>query len=454
MHRIPHRLVDFPSDRHLEWVRSPAKYKAFLGGNRSGKTETAAIEVVWSILGDHPFRQITTPQHWRVHVPSYPQLEAVVKEKFHKYIPREALYGGAWDKGWNDKYHILRLKNGSKVTFSTHKSDLLAMEGASLHGVWIDEECSYEQYKSLLFRLLDTDGRMLVTATPITGVTWIYDEFVVPFERGDPNYFVSFISSYENKYLSPDVIADLEAKITDEERDIRLYGRIKNLTRRVFVVDSENISEFPTPPSTAEWFIGFDWGFEHPSALVLGCKYQNVVYVVDEWEKRRVPLSACGMQIENWLHEYGIPKSRCIIVYDSSLNRKDVNGVLEIAPLRQFGFRTVPSTKSHFHSIERVNEYLREGRVMIHVRCKRLIEATQRFYVRNSKISEDDPNKDICDAFRYMVYYALGRQEEAYGWEEEEDDVVIPSAKERIMVRILYDRRNEPDGLTSYYRRR
>ena len=452
-----HLLVDFPSEKHLEWVKSPAKYKVLLGGNRSGKTETASIEVVWSVLGEHPFNpSLKPPQHWRIHVPSYVQLETVVKEKLYKYIPADALYGGSWERGWNEKYHIIRFKNGSKISFSTHKTDLLNMEGTSLNGVWIDEECPYEQYKSLLFRLIDTDGRLFITATPLSGVTWIYDNLVKPFENGDANYFVTYISTYDNKYLSPDVVADLEKRISEEEREIRLYGKIKNISRRVYTLSESNIMDFPFPPTNAEWFVGLDWGFEHSSALVFGCRLYDTLYVVDEWEKKRIPLTGCGIQIENWLAEHAIPLSRCRVIYDSSLNRVDTNGKAEITALRQFRLRLVPSTKAHALSIEAVNESLREGRIVIHPRCKRLIDAMEHFYFRGGRIDDADPHKDICDAFRYMAYFALNRPEETI--EEEEEEEGYPSAKEKILEKLAYERYNKMrkkygGEYTSYYRR-
>lgn len=448
----PYLLVDFPSEKHLEFVKQPHPFKAFLGGNRSGKTETVAIEVLWHLLGEHPFIETPKPPvRWRIHVPEYQHVVKVIEEKFKKYLPPTALYGGSWETAFNKRMYVLRFANGSTVDFTTHRKSDRGLEGASLHGVWIDEECSFNHYRALVYRLIDQRGRLIVSATPIHGISWIYDEIVKPFEEGNPNYYVQYVSTYDNKYLSPEAISIIEEKATEEEKDIRLYGKIKNVSRRVFSGFDyhQHVEDFPFPPVGSLFVVGLDWGFFHKSALVFIAKYDDYYLVVDEYTISKVPLYRLGEEMENWASYHGVHKRNIRVVYDAALNKPLPNGTREVDLLKPYAFRMIPSHKNMALGVSTINQAFLDGRIVIHPRCKSLIEALQRFYFNpNGKVNENDPHKDVVDAFRYGMYYAITQN--TYEPEDEEEPIDYISSAQEKLRNIILSRRSST-GRQSIY---
>jgi len=441
--RKPYLFVVPPNDKILEFWKSPAKNKVLLGGNRSGKTENCAIEVIWHLLGEHPFLEVPEPPvRWRIHLVNFAKLKEVIEEKFAKYLPESLLWGGSWRTAYNQRFNILRLKNGSTVSFTTHRHTIRELEGASLHGVWIDEECPEEQYRAMRFRLLDTNGKILVSATPLDGITWLYE--LVERSAYDPNYFVQQVSVYENRYIDKSVIEDIEKVVTPEERDIRLYGKILNRSRRVYsgFDESKHVVGITTmPPSNALWAVGLDWGWRHNSALVYACKLDDIIYVVDEFVMKGVPLGGLGEEIVSWCMDAGIPPSRMRVIYDAQLKAVDTNGQPMINVVNaHHPLRLLPSTKRE-ESVATVNDLLQKGKVYISENCHHLIEGLKHFYYRNSiKSMTEDEHKDVCDAFRYVVYY-LRMIEDVDEEEEDESAFGAPSGVTRIMDAILERRK-------------
>jgi len=449
----PYLFVIPPNEKILEFWKSPAKYKVLLGGNRSGKTENCAIEVIWHLLGEHPFIRVPEPPvRWRIHLVNFTKVKEVIQEKFAKYLPASCLWGNSWRTAYNQRHNYLRLKNGSTITFTTQRHSIRELEGASLHGIWIDEECPEEQFRAMRFRLLDTDGKILVSATPLDGITWLYE--LVERSKEDPNYFVQQVSVYENKYIDKDVLANLEKVVTEQEKDVRLYGKMLNQSRRVFSGFDEMrhiVDINATPPANVLWAVGLDWGWRHNSALVYACKLDDVVYVVDEFVIKGLPLAGLGDEIFSWCMDAGIPPSKMRVVYDAQLKAVDTNGQPMIKVVSTaHPFRLIPSTKRE-DSVAVINDMFRNGKIYVSSNCQRLIDGLKHFYYRNSmKAMVDDENKDICDAFRYVAYYLRMIDYDEY--EEENDDFFgAPSGVTKIMDAIL-EKRNANKG-NPYLRR-
>jgi len=368
-------------------------------------------------------------------------------------LPTSCLWGNTWRSAYNQRYNYLRLKNGSIVTFTTQRHSIRELEGASLHGVWIDEECPEDQFRAMRFRLLDTNGKMLVSATPLDGITWLYE--LLERSKEDPNYFVQQVSVYENKYIDKDVVADLEKVVTEQEKDIRLYGKMLNQSRRVYSGFDEtrhivDITAFP-PPNVL-WAVGLDWGWRHNSALVYACKLDDVIYVLDEFVMKGVPLGGLGEEIVSWCLDAGIPPTRMRVIYDAQLKAVDTNGQPMIRVVNATNpLRLIPSTKRE-DSIAVINELFRRDRIYISQQCTRLIEALKHFYYRNSvKSMTEDEHKDVCDAFRYVVYYLRMIDFDDFG-DEENDFIGSPSGITKIMDAIL-ERRTGNKG-NPYLRKR
>ena len=111
-------------------------------------------------------------------------LAKVMLPKVRSLVPKHALYKGEFQKAYNDRERLLRFADGSTWDFLTHDMDLLAFEGADLDRISFDEEMPGEggkqRFEACVGRLLDRDGDMRWTLTPIQGIGWLFNELSDP----------------------------------------------------------------------------------------------------------------------------------------------------------------------------------------------------------------------------------------------------------------------------------
>ena len=176
-----------------------------MGGNRSGKTEWAAREcikvmyekpgaIVWSFTTTAPVSiETSQPRIW-------------------KYIPPEwknARKGQVTNITYSVKGGFTEQRlvapNSSQLVFRNYAQDLSTIEGGSVDFAHCDELCPLEVLETLRFRLVDRNGKLAVTFTPIQGwsptvaeylngarTTLDADAELLPIKDGNGN-----VSSYE-----------------------------------------------------------------------------------------------------------------------------------------------------------------------------------------------------------------------------------------------------------------
>jgi len=431
-----HRVIGVPNAKVLEFWRSGAKVKALFGGNRAGKTESATIEVAWYLLADHPFRELKAPTRVRYLIPDYSMIEGVVKPKLLRYLSPAHLYGGSWEKAYNKRFHQLRLQNGSLLDFKTHLTPLLGLEGVSLHLVVIDEECDYEAYKSLLVRTMDTDGQVVITATPLKGLTWMWTEIK---EKADGNLiFVAHLTTEENRFIGEESVQKVEALIDDPAR-----FRGEFFDQRVFPYCTEALL-IDEPIAGGTYYVGFDFGVNCPAVVVVvRLTDDGRVIVEDHKEWRNTGLSEVLDEAIVWLREQGFTNAGDlpIFIYDSALNGRDTTGYPPAWKFGEKGIASLPSTKKVAESIGVLNSLMRAHRLLFY---DRTLHRTMRGMAY--KHGKELPKKgdDAVDALRYAVYhlYSTGllrlnddASMSATETEPEEEDV-FPSASAIVAERI------------------
>lgn len=393
-----HRVIWVANDT-MDFWRSQAKVKALFGGNRSGKTEAVVIEVCWWLMGEHPFRVIPPPPLFvRWVLPEYALVSMTLKEKFMRYLDPKALVGNSWEKAFDERFHQLRFKNGSLLEFKSYKVGALNLEGVALHLVVIDEECPYEVFKTLVMRTVDHDAPILISATPLKGLTWLWSEIR---ERGvkDPNtefIYYNEIEMENNQALPKHSVEKVKQLISDVRR---LKGEFWD--RRVYPAFEESLI---TPvPEDGVYYAGFDWGYQHEAAFVVVKVSQGKVWVVDHLTLQYMSIDACMKEFRDWCKRRGYHIE--LLVYDSQLNAPDTNGEVPSHKVMRY-FNALPATKKQEHSISIVNELMRQGILRFAPYTKEngfTTEIRKYCYKDNKKLP--DKGDDLLDAFRYIVYW-------------------------------------------------
>lgn len=173
---------------------SPHRERLFLAANRTGKTTAAAYEITLHCTGQYPL-------WWRGRRFSEPVLCWVCNDR-HKNtrdINQLELFGRFEDPGTGmipadliDSYttksqppkslDTLTVKHisgrNSLILFKAYEQGWEAFTGAACHVVWCDEEPPEDVYAECLMRVLTTNGSVMLTFTPLQGMTPLVKGFI------------------------------------------------------------------------------------------------------------------------------------------------------------------------------------------------------------------------------------------------------------------------------------
>jgi Bacteriophage terminase large (ATPase) subunit and inactivated derivatives len=161
--------------------------RLFMAANRIGKSVAGAFELACHLTGEYPSwwagRVFDGPiDAWAcgkdaraVRDTAQKELLGAIGEWGTGMIPAHRL-GKFWAlQGTPQAVDIIKIKhkNGgwSQLGFKNYQQDIGSFMGTSRHVVWLDEECPLDIYNECNIRTATTDGIMMVTFTPLEGLT-------------------------------------------------------------------------------------------------------------------------------------------------------------------------------------------------------------------------------------------------------------------------------------------
>jgi phage terminase large subunit-like protein len=269
---VPHTKQEI-----FHYSRAPAK--CFYGGNRSGKTTAGILDdliqtVDDSVVPDHlkPYKWGRPPFYCRIVTPDFTStMEGVVFQKLRDWTPRGQLIGDSWDRAYEKQHRRLNFKNGSWFDFMTFEQDLDKFGGVALHRVHYDEEPPKLIRQECQFRLLDFAGDELFTMTPLKGMSWMFEEFYDPWERGVlEDASVVLVDMDDNPYLDERTKQRVLAGLSREERAARKSGRFVHFAGMVYPEFNRATHVTPSAavPENATVVGAIDPGTRHMAAVV------------------------------------------------------------------------------------------------------------------------------------------------------------------------------------------
>lgn len=264
------------------------RVRAFIAGNRTGKTQWGGQEVAYYALNKHPHRETGEDIEIWVGCPSFDVQKDTTQKKLESYIPENEIkkvsyvHSGIWKE--------LILKNGNKITFKSYEQGREKWQGAGKKLIWFDEEPPYSIWEEALMRheagiTLD----VILTMTPVNGMTWVYDEIYMATDRED--LFVITAGWDDNPYLTEEQKEDMARGLTDEAIEVRKYGRFVSRVglvcnwwnREVHVID---IGEYKDDWS---YFEVVDGGWSDPVAyLFVAMDQMGRVLVLDGFREKQL----------------------------------------------------------------------------------------------------------------------------------------------------------------------
>jgi phage terminase large subunit len=327
-------------DKQVAFHQSSKRMKAFFGGNRVGKTTAGAVEVVCHALGYSRFRELKPSSGWVVSFSGDVQKEVAQKEIL-RWLPKREISNiivrhGRKDDLEGSLIEKIILKNGQSIGFKTCEQGRESFQGASLGWVYFDEEPPLDIYQECQMRVLDTEGDIWFTMTPLKGLTWIYNLIYLN-DRDDPDIEYWMAEWEDNPWLSKVEIDKLILKIPEEEREARQFGRFTSVCGFMFneLKREIHIKEKQEVPDWYRRYVSIDYGLDATAVIWYYVDAQSRARIYRIFQKSNLIISeACNEIIRlsgnEKIEEYLAPPDLWARSQESGKSRADIfyeNGI-------------------------------------------------------------------------------------------------------------------------------
>lgn len=194
--------------KHVEFFGAGKTHRerCFMAANRVGKTVSGAYETTCHLTGEYPpwwtGKRFPSPVRWWAAGKTNETTRDIVQtellgeiEGSHGskgfsgtgMIPGDRLGKPTWKQGVADLCDTIKIRHKSggwsKLGLKSYQQGRGSFEGTAQHGIWLDEEPPMDVYGECLIRTATTDGIVLITFTPLEGLSEVVLQFIAPEER-------------------------------------------------------------------------------------------------------------------------------------------------------------------------------------------------------------------------------------------------------------------------------
>lgn len=210
----------------------------FFAGNKTGKTTGACIiageyalgrqlwthnrkfdQVRWDLFHRKPPLRIA---HFTEDFSSH---DETIIPTYLSWLPKGEIT--SLPRSPSGNYVQIRFSNGSVVFLRTYDQGYDKAEGKDYDLIVDDEPPPRDVFTAQLRGLVATNGRMYIAAT-LLKEAWLYDEVQNSFNK------VFAAEIYENRWLSKQAIENFSASLSEDERQIRVFGKPTSLTGAIY----------------------------------------------------------------------------------------------------------------------------------------------------------------------------------------------------------------------------
>lgn len=436
-----------PHEKQELFHRAINKTRLYIGGNRSGKTVAGVVECLYYISGQHLYRSpivpvegsgAASPVLGRVIGVDFPAgIQKILLPVFKMMTPANWLYGGSWENAYAKQSKVLTFANGSQIDFMSADQSLDSFAGVYRHFIYIDEECPESIYLENKARLVDYNGDMWITATPIMGMTWLYSTIYLPgkgiadplrenkpgekvLSNEDGTVGVVEVSTKDNPYINQEALKSFIGSLkTENDYEIRIEGKFIQLTGLVYpnfgeenVMKFEEFEKFGFNKTNSSIVVSMDHGLRNPSAWLWHLVSENGS-VITFWElyEREKTIEEMSRLVRDINSRFGLVP--LYYIGDPAIRaRSAITGTSVQEEYAKNGIGIVLGSNDVAAGIERVKSAIDNGWRVTH-NCKNLLWEIHKYAwmnYSNARVGErknepDQPVKKddhLCDALRYF----------------------------------------------------
>jgi phage terminase large subunit-like protein len=408
--------------------------RMLMAANRVGKTVSAACEVSFHLTGNYPDwwkgKRFDKPVLVWTGSPTNETSKDIVQNELlgglgenlgTGWVPRGSLAGKpttrqAGVKNVVDSFQVRHKSGGlSLCVLKTYEQGWQKWQGTAPHVVWMDEEPDdYKIFSEAQTRILTSHGIVLVTFTPLSGLTDLVQHFMEMDGQKDSGVFIKGATWDDAPHLSKEDRDRLSASYRDHEREARTKGVPMMGEGAVFPVSDEAIKIDPIRiPDHWARIKGCDFGIDHPAAGVeiAWDRDQDIVYIVDCYRKagetaayhaawfnkgdKRIPVA--------WPHD--------------GVNREKSGGKTLADHYRDHGVNMLPKSARYPKArgeteekggpqpvepiVDEVLERMNTGRLKVFSTCPLWLEEKRSYHRKDGKIV--DKRDDLLKASFYAI---------------------------------------------------
>lgn len=413
-------LLFKPYDDYQKKVLTSEKRRiAVLGPNRHGKTTIGIIRGLCHALGFYPdyfpsHMRFKPPTRGRIIISEYKEHGAVLVDKIKQWCPAASI-----KKFYKNPlgYCVgVEFVNGSYVSILTHEQDTRSHEGWNGHWAWFDEPAPKEKFVATLRGLVDFNGQVWFTLTPISE-PWLADEI---YEENPGLWDVVDLQLYANPYISKEALDEFFASVPPDQLQARKFGKFIHLAGAVYPNFSPQRHIIPKQSLPDSWprFLVCDPHDRRPFALAwFAVDPTDRIWFYDEYPDSMFhKITNTNLKIDDFATIIRNKEGRSIIVrriIDRRYGprRSVLEGKSIIDSFAEFGLYFDTSYDDAQGGVESghiaVKEYLgsetQEPKVFFMDNCKNLIYAMTHYVYDEKTGKPREEVKDFADLVRYGI---------------------------------------------------
>jgi phage terminase large subunit len=383
------------------------RYLVIRAGRRFGKSALALNIVLREALHN--------PGRYWIIAPEYTQAKSIYwRDLVGEYIPKELVLKQ------NDNELILEIRTlrGDKTSIIEFKGSDREdkLRGAGLKGVILDEYAFQKEHvwnKIISPMLVQTNGWAIFITTP-NGVANHFKKFwddAVDLEAsGDKDWKTFHFTSYDNPLIPKENLDKERERLTEEFFTQEYMADFAKFTGLIYTGfdDKKHIQEFEVDDNWS-FYNAIDFGATDPDAVpFIGIDRDGIIHIFDEIYASNLYTSELAELIkQKRAHRY------FIATYSDSAAKQ------QIMDLSTYGIYSIPVKKNEkapgasnanwlVAGINRVQQLLKEDKIIVHPRCKGTIKEFMSYSWRKDRLGDpvnlpEDKNNHLMDALRYFV---------------------------------------------------
>lgn len=413
--------IDHPELPQAELHKCGKRNINAFGGNKSGKTMNGAAFVLNDML-QNPGHQWWCGTWADMSLP-------IQQTEIYNLMPKdpELLAFASFNEKRGFMHKIFRLANDSKARFKTYEQGWRSWQGARLHGIWLDEEAPLEILKEAKARLMDNNGILLRTMTPLDGITYTYEEVVIN-ENNDKEVQYWFWDSTYNPHIDQTARERILSGYGSKEEEVRRKGHFLNLRagQVYYEFNEEDIIDHDVYLPNRPLEISCDFNVDL-MCWTIGQETMDVDYEFDEIEMTGQANTdlLCKMlkdktyPVKNAAGEWSqkTHSGNYIFYCDFAGSHRDPSAAKTSIAIIQENF---PQADIYYQNIRNIkdrtdalNGRLKNRKTKIHRRCKRLIKdlrlVTWEMLLNKNKAGELTHSSDGASYKYHWKYPLLGK---------------------------------------------